>query len=65
MRKNHWTDDADTARHAIAFANTRTLSTLREGNDKKARLLVCALVGQVTAITFLALGVFAVLLDGT
>lgn len=49
-----WNDTADKARRAVAFANIRSLASLRTGNNSKANFIVAALCAQLAAIVALA-----------
>lgn len=58
-----WLDDQDNARWLLADANTKTLASLREGSDSKAREVQLALWAQFVAFGFLSLAALTILIE--
>lgn len=53
MVTDRWGDDRVDSRNNVARLNIRTIHTLRNGNDRKARLLSYALLAQLVALVAL------------
>lgn len=59
MVEEHWRDDEVDARNVVAFTNVKTIGSLREGNNAKAKLLVLAAGLQLIAIAVLIVALAA------
>ncbi|OZF41813.1 hypothetical protein CH293_27420 [Rhodococcus sp. 14-2470-1b] len=55
MTDTHWCDSEDDARKAVAKTNTKSVVSLRDGNNWKSRFLLAATISQVLAIAGLAI----------
>jgi hypothetical protein len=62
MIDEHGTDPADTARRIVAYVNTRTLATLRWGDNLKVRILSWAQLAQIGALAALLIAVLGAIL---
>jgi hypothetical protein len=64
MRTSRWKDDPIDSRNAVAFINIKTIESLRNKNDRKARWLISGQLAQLSALIALAVVIFAVLWVG-
>jgi hypothetical protein len=62
ITRDGWRDSEEVALMNIVTTNVTTISSLRNGNDQKARLLIGAWVSQVVALAALGVSVYLIVI---